>query len=152
MELFFTNEQTLFEVTQTIEKTISDAVSKVFDIEALEERIEVSVLFVDNEGIRVLNRDFRNKDTATDVLSFPQYEDLSEIATDPEPNLGDIVISLERAKEQAEEYGHSFEREIGFLTVHSMYHLLGYDHDTEEHTQMMRQKEEMVLQALGLKR
>ena len=152
MELYFTNEQTLYEVTEAIEKVVESSVAKVFEVETIDEGVEVSVLFVDNEGIRVLNRDYRNKDQATDVLSFPQYASLDEMKGDPEPNLGDIVISLERAHEQAEEYGHSLEREVGFITVHSMYHLLGYDHDTDVHTEAMRAKEEAVLQALGLKR
>jgi len=152
MELYYSNEQDQFEITESIKQVINGAVGKVFEIESIDPQVEVSILFVDNEGIRILNRNFRNKDTATDVLSFPQYNDLSEIEKDPEPNLGDIVLSLERTQEQAAEYGHSFERELGFLTVHSMYHLLGYDHDTDAHTKAMREKEEAVLQALGLKR
>lgn len=152
MELLITNEQEFFQVTKEIEDVIKTSIGKVIELELVDDNVEVSVLFVDNKGIRKLNRDYRGKDSATDVLSFPQYNNLEEVKKDPEPILGDIVISLERAKEQSEEFGHSFEREIGFLTVHSMYHLLGLDHDTEEHTAEMRRKEEAVLQALGLER
>lgn len=152
MELYFVNEQNLYDDTSGIEDVIRMCVKKVFEVENIDSSVEVSVMFVDNDGIKDLNREFRNKDTATDVLSFPQYSNLNEIENDPEPNLGDIVISLERAKEQADEFGHSFEREIGFLTVHSMYHLLGYDHDTETHTNEMRKKEEFALNSMGLTR
>lgn len=98
-------------------------------------RGDVSVLITDNEGIRELNRDFRNIDSATDVLSFPAGEEFeSETAM-----LGDIAISLPRAEEQAEEYGHSLERELAFLTTHGMLHLLGYDHmNAEDETEMRR--------------
>jgi len=152
MELLITNEQEKFEITKEIEEVVSTSVKKVMEIESIQENSEVSILFVDNDGIKELNREYRSKDTATDVLSFPQYNNVTEIKNDPEPILGDIVISLERAKEQSVEFGHSFEREIGFLTVHSMYHLLGLDHDTDEHTKEMRSKEESVLEALGLRR
>lgn len=152
MNILITNEQETFKVTEEIEDIITQSVKKVMELESVKDNAEVSVLFVDNEGIRTLNREFRSKDSTTDVLSFPQYESSEEIKNDPEPILGDIVISLERAKEQSEEFGHSFEREIGFLTVHSMYHLLGLDHNTEENTKEMRAKEEAALEALGLKR
>jgi probable rRNA maturation factor len=94
---------------------------------------EVSVTAVDDESIRELNRDWRGKDKATDVLSFPMCEcgdwELTEDGFSP---LGDIVLSLERCLEQSEKYGHSFERELSFLTVHSVLHLLGYDHETSK--------------------
>ena len=110
---------------------------------------------MDNEQIRELNRDYRNKDAATDVLSFPLGED-GVYDKNEETGallLGDIVISVERAKEQAEQYGHSLERELGWLTVHSMLHLLGYDHETgEEEARDMRAREEAVLTSLGLTR
>lgn len=152
MNLLITNEQETFKVTKEIEDIITQSVEKVIEIESVKDNAEVSILFVNNEGIRKLNKEYRGKDSATDVLSFPQYESFEEIKNDPEPILGDIVISLERAKEQSEEFGHSFEREIGFLTVHSMYHLLGLDHNTEENTKEMRAKEEVALEALGLTR
>jgi probable rRNA maturation factor len=105
----------------------------------------VSVTFCDNEHIRKLNNEYRNKDSATDVLSFPMYEDgdFDEIECSMGAVLGDIVISIERAKEQAEEIGNSFHREVAFLTIHSMLHLLGYDHERspeDEEEQCQRQK------------
>ena len=109
---------------------------------------EVSVTFCDNEYIRKLNGEFRNKDSATDVLSFPMYDfdDETEPATNPDGSvsLGDIVVSLERAAEQAKEIGNSFEREVAFLVIHSMLHLLGYDHERskdDEEAQCLAQRE-----------
>lgn len=116
---------------------------------------EVSVSFVDNEGIREYNAIYRNIDRATDVLSFPLGEDgVYDVNLDTGAKLlGDIVISVERAMEQAKEYNHSLQREIGFLTVHSMLHLLGYDHENGGLEQVrMREKEETVLSKIGLKR
>lgn len=116
---------------------------------------EVSVSFVDNEQIKQLNNEFRDKNTATDVLSFPLgengvYDYNNETGA---YMLGDIVISVERAIEQAQMYGHSLRREIGFLTVHSMLHLLGYDHEGSNLEALrMREKEELVLTKLGLQR
>ena len=113
--------------------------------------------FTDNEGIRELNRGYRGKDAPTDVLSFPILsEDDSDWDID-EANgcavLGDIVISVERAMEQAEMYGHSPEREIAFLSVHSTLHLLGYDHErSEEEDKLMREKQEKILSSIGQER
>ena len=110
--------------------------------------------FTDNEGIRAVNSQFRGIDAPTDVLSFPltEYESVSfPVADEPESSLGDIVISLERADEQAKEFGHSFEREIAFLTVHSMLHLLGYDHvNSEEEDAEMRRRQREILESIGL--
>ena len=106
--------------------------------------------FTDNEGIRQLNRLYRQIDRATDVLSFPMFsfEDETE---EVEGALGDIVISLERAKEQAETFGHSFEREVAFLCVHSMLHLLGYDHELGEEQDIdMRRRQSEIMERLGL--
>ncbi len=116
---------------------------------------EVSVRFVDDEEIHSLNREYRNVDRATDVLSFPLGEDGNfDINIDTGAKLlGDIVISIDHAVAQAEMYGHSLEREIGFLTVHSMLHLLGYDHENGGlEAVRMREKEETALTQLGLKR
>ena len=113
----------------------------------------VSVTFTDNEGIREKNREFRGIDTPTDVLSFPMYD--FKKGEKPGPGeiceLGDIVLSLERAAEQAEDFGHSFKREAAFLTVHSVLHLLGYDHvDSEEEELVMREHQRAVMKKLGL--
>lgn len=115
---------------------------------------EVSVTLTNNDHIREINRNYRNKDAATDVISFALNEgEEPEIIDGPEINmLGDIIISIERAMEQAEEYGHSLERELAFLTVHGMMHLLGYDHIEEEDRIEMRKEEEYVLGHLGITR
>lgn len=116
---------------------------------------EVSVTFVNDEQIRELNRQYRNIDKSTDVLSFPLGIDgVYDINNDTGAQmLGDIVISMQHAVDQAEMYGHSLQREIGFLTVHSMLHLLGYDHESGGLEMVrMREKEETVLTQLGLKR
>ena len=116
---------------------------------------EVSVSFVNNAQIRELNREHRGKDAETDVLSFPMGEN-GVYDRNPETGayiLGDIVISVEKAMHQAELYGHTLQREIGFLTVHSMLHLLGYDHEESGLAALrMREKEEAVLETLGLTR
>ena len=113
---------------------------------------EVSVTFVDNDQIRRLNAKFRDKDAETDVLSFPLGEN-GEYDVNPATGaklLGDVVLSMEKAVAQAEEYEHSFEREVCYLTVHSMLHLLGYDHMNNEEKAVMRMKEETVMSRIGL--
>jgi len=116
---------------------------------------ELSVTFTDNEGIHVLNRESRGVDRPTDVLSFPLYAFTEE---DMPPKvgtviLGDMVLSVERAMEQAEEYGHSLRREVAFLTVHSMLHLLGYDHETgEEDERKMFSLQDAVMEEIGITR
>ena len=120
---------------------------------------EISFTFTDNEGIREINRDYRNIDRPTDVLSFPMLEfgdDETDVEYETEDGLvllGDIVISIERAKEQAQEFGHSLRRELAFLTAHSMLHLLGYDHvDDPVGEKMMIEKQDIALNALGITR
>ena len=116
-------------------------------------KADVSVTFVEPEEIQELNRTYRDKDAVTDVLSFPQFEDLSELDELDEICLGDVVICLERAKEQAEEFGHSIHREVVYLAVHSFLHLLGYDHVNDENeAKIMRQKEELTMKHIGLER
>lgn len=127
----------------------------VLTAENFEHDAEVSVSFVDNEEIRQLNKLYRDKDKSTDVLSFPLGEN-GNYDMNKETGaklLGDIVISMETAVRQAHIYGHSLEREIGFLTVHSMLHLLGYDHESAPlDAAIMREKEEMILENLGISR
>ena len=109
---------------------------------------EIGISLVTPEEIQELNHQYRGKDQVTDVLSFPIYEE-----TDPEPvQLGDIVICLKRAKEQAEEYGHSLERELCFLTAHGMLHLMGYDHMEEEEMEKMQKKEKEIMQRIHMPR
>ena len=136
---------------ELIEK-IKDIILECLDYEDYDDNYEVSLSFVDNKEIHQLNNEYRGIDRATDVLSFPLLVE-DEFGIDfGEESLGDIVISLERAFEQSQEYNHSFEREVCFLVCHSMFHLLGYDHDTEENTKEMRQKEEYILNKLGITR
>lgn len=147
-------------------KEILDAVmSQVLDMEACPYEAQVNLLITDNEGIHEFNREYRQVDSPTDVLSFPMIDfereaDFSGIGEaadyfDPESGelvLGDIIISADKVKEQAEKYGHSVKREFAFLIAHSMLHLCGYDHMEEDEAQVMEQKQEAVLLALGITR
>lgn len=151
-EVELDNEQ---EVLELIEKSAKKVLEQV-DFDAF-----IDVTIVDDENIRQLNAEYRDKDTVTDVLSFPMYEfengePLEELEKDPEINkvmLGDMILNYGRVLEQAKEYGHSPARECAFLTVHSVFHLLGYDHERgEEDRILMRQNEERVLKSLGLVR
>jgi len=115
--------------------------------------LEVSVSFVDNGAIRELNRRFRHIDSSTDVLSFPMYNSWREWpASGQTASIGDIVISVEQAAVQTDAYGHSLARELGFLTAHSMLHLMGYDHDTPEYEKEMFGLQEKILIDAGLPR
>ena len=143
------NDQKKIKMTPDLRRLVKRAVLAVLDFEDFGRRAEVSVTFTDNEGIHALNREYRNVDRPTDVLSFP-LSDGDDYDTDGDAVLlGDIVISLERAQTQAEEYGHSFEREVAFLTVHSMLHLLGYDHETspEDERDMFARQDEILISA-----
>lgn len=151
MELIIDNRQDKLELPVNIIEKIETIINECLEYEQLDNDYEVSLSFVDNEEIHELNRDYRGVDRPTDVLSFPMYDDEFDIELETQ-TLGDIVISLERAKEQSIDYNHSFEREICFLICHSMFHLLGYDHDTDENTKQMRQKEEYVLNKLNITR
>lgn len=126
------------------------------EAELVAQDAELSVTFVDNEKIKEINRVYRSKDQVTDVISFAMEEqgegEVSIVGVDMPPVLGDIIISVPRASEQAEEYGHSFTRELGFLAVHGLLHLLGYDHMTEEDEKKMFGKQKEILDAYGLKR
>ena len=153
-KIYTKNDQKQIPVTPAMRALVRRTVKETLAHENFAKDCEVSVTFTDNNAIRVLNRDFRGKDAVTDVLSFPLLEDCDAESTDGEPvALGDVVISLERALSQSQEYGHSFEREICFLTAHSVLHLLGYDHETsrEDETYMNDTCEE-VLSGMGLTR
>ncbi|MBO8435045.1 MAG: rRNA maturation RNase YbeY [Tyzzerella sp.] len=117
---------------------------------------EISVSLVDNNEIKDINSRFRNIDSATDVLSFPQLtfeeDEICDVNENDEIILGDIIISVERAMEQAKEYGHSLKREIAFLTAHSMLHLLGYDHMVKEEEEVMFKKQKEILNIAGIPR
>lgn len=134
-------------------KKMKEAAAVLFAEEGVdEERAEISLTLVSLEEIRELNRDYRDVDRETDVLSFPQFEDVEDMPEFGELCLGDVVICLDKVEEQAKEFGHSFERELIYLFVHSMLHLLGYDHMEEEEKAAMRQREEAVMNAIGLER
>ena len=141
-------------------RLIQRAISAALREEKVPDDCEVSVLLTDNEGIHELNRDYRGVDRPTDVLSFPANElsrgefDADLCERDPETGrvfLGDMAISLEKCEAQAEEFGHSFERELMYLTVHSTLHLLGYDHvDEAEMKRKMRGREDVIMSRLGI--
>lgn len=149
------NKQKAVKIPTGVRLLIRRCCHAVLELEGFEGSAEVDVSLVDNEQIRTINREQRGIDMPTDVLSFPLGENGvydKNPATDAFM-LGDIVISLERAEAQAEEYGHSFQREVGYLTVHSMLHLLGYDHvDGGLEAVHMREKEEAVMRSVGLPR
>ena len=146
-------------------KVIGDVVAAALDYEGCPYEAEVSVTLTDNEGIREVNRENRGIDKETDVLSFPMafYESPADFdglekqddVFDPDTGeylLGDIMISVDKVIEQAEAYGHSEIRELAFLVAHSMLHLMGYDHETDEERPLMEKKQEEILQSLGITR
>ena len=152
--IYFANATDAYPITYRLKMLMRASVLATLAYEDYRQKCEVSITFTDNEGIRAVNRQYRNIDKATDVLSFPltDFEATDEPPTDePELSLGDIIISLEKAEEQAKEFGHSFEREAAFLCVHSMLHLLGYDHErsAEEDAEMRRRQRE-ILDSMGL--
>ena len=144
MTIYFEEGQV---VADEMRSTMEKAAARCLELEGLsDERVEISVTFVEAEEIRSLNREYRDNDKVTDVLSFPQFDDLNEIPDFGEICLGDVVICKERAEEQAEEFGHSFEREIIYLFTHSILHLLGYDHMEDDEKKEMRQREEEAME------
>ncbi len=155
LTVYWSNEQTKYKAGWLLRHRIRKAAKAALAYEHFTKDTILSITFTDNEGIRALNNEYRHKDSATDVLSFPMYtmRDGDVPEEDMAAELGDIVLSLERAGEQAKEYGHSFERETAFLTVHSVLHLLGYDHETSpaEEADMFRRQRE-IMEILGLKR
>ena len=153
MEILIQNRQNKIEYPAELEKLLEEAVEQVLKTEGYSPEAEVGIALIDDEEIRSYNKVYRGIDSPTDVLSFPQSEGDGPYETPAgECLLGDIVISLERAALQAEEYGHSLAREVTYLVVHGLYHLLGYDHDTPDQKDTMRAREEMALARLGLGR
>ena len=150
--IYFNNSQE-GAISYALKMLIRRSVIAALEYEGYENDCEISITLTDNKGIHAINKQFRNIDAPTDVLSFPlvEYEESEEPPVDEENMLGDIIISLERAEEQANEFGHSFEREVSFLTVHSMLHLLGYDHvNSEEEDMEMRRRQSEIMKNLGL--
>ena len=128
---------------------------KCFEVEnLLDKKLYLSIILTNPEIIHKTNLEFRNVDKPTDVLSFPMFEkdEIPLIKEDYPETLGDIMISIPKVQEQAEEYGHSFERELAYMLVHGFYHLMGYDHMTDEEKKVMREKEENVLNQLNITR
>lgn len=134
---------------------IKKVLDKCFEEENLnKEKLYVNVVLTNPENIREINKRHRGIDEETDVLSFPMYEkeELENLELNNEDILGDMVISIERVANQAKNFGHSFERELAYMVVHSFYHLLGYDHINEDDKMEMRQKEEYILNKLNITR
>lgn len=181
MSVLIDNRQNFIPVDEKLEAFTEDVVNAVLNHESCMNEYEVSISFVGNEEIKSLNVLYRNIDSETDVLSFPMLdfdesleeeciedEDAGEECLengdddgeftemeafeDSELALGDIVISMEKAKEQAQEYGHSFDRELAFLLVHGMLHLLGWDHETEDEEKDMFDRQEKILRIINLQR
>jgi probable rRNA maturation factor len=162
--------KTSFQLSEKMKQLIQEIIVQALKQEKYPLDVEVSITFVDNNEIQAINKEFRNIDRPTDVLSFPllEFEDSTtagendsfsleglEEYINPETGdlmLGDIIISIDKAIEQSKEYNHSLEREIGFLVSHSMFHLMGYDHMEEDEEKIMFEKQEKVLQTVGLSR
>ena len=154
MNLFIEN-YTNQSLTDEYKKIISDVIKYALTLENINSKPEISVCFVDNDKIKNLNKKFRSIDKETDVLSFPMIEfnnQPKDVLIKKNILLGDIVISLPKAFEQAKEYGHTIEREIAFLTAHGILHLLGYDHINSEDEKIMFEKQEIILSKIGLTR
>ena len=161
MSVLIDNRQEKIKVDEALETLTIQVVEKALAYEECGEEYEVSISFVDNEEIRSLNNDYRGIDSETDVLSFPMLEFVEEELEEEDEDaeyieeeiaLGDIVISMEKALEQSEKYGHSFNRELAFLLVHGMLHLLGYDHDEGASEGEIFDKQEEILKSMNLMR
>ena len=153
LRVIISNKQKTVKIPTGVRMLIRRCCHAVLHMEEFEGSAEVSVSFVDNDQIREMNKEFRNKDAVTDVLSFPMGTD-GKYDINHETGakiLGDVVLSIPKVIEQAELYGHGFDREIAYLTAHSMLHLLGYDHEKGGLDRVkMREKEELVMHELGL--
>lgn len=149
----FSNRQRKAVITDDIKKLVISAITASLEVEGFAKNAEINVTFVSDRKIKEINKNFRNINSSTDVLSFP-LSDNGIYDINPENEcamLGDVIISVEHAVKQAEVYGHSIQREIAYLTVHSVFHLLGYDHiDEAEQKKIMREKEEEALSKIGL--
>ena len=150
MELVIDNRQDQVDIDDNIFTILEKVAKESLLYEGWDEDYEISLSFVDNKEIKELNKYYRGKDSVTDVLSFPMVDEDTPMMG--EKILGDIVISVEKALEQSKEYGHSFLREMAFLTAHSMLHLMGYDHMNEDEEEEMQMKQEAILSKLEIKR
>jgi probable rRNA maturation factor len=156
LETMIINQQAQVKYGRELQKVITAVVKATSQLMNLPRKSEVSILLLDNQHIQELNMLYRNQNWATDVLSFAMnelVEDEPDYDSGDEVNvLGDIVVSLEQAQIQSEEFGHSLARELGFLVTHGMLHLLGFDHETETEEKAMRELEEKILQSVNLER
>ena len=150
------DNRTDFEITEEFEKLFNDVVKESLRYEEFDLECEVSLSIVSNDEIQEINKQFREIDAPTDVLSFPlltfEEGEQADVNENNEIMLGDIIISIDKAKAQAEEYGHGLRRELAFLTAHSMLHLMGYDHMEEEEQKEMFKKQDDILNNLGITR
>lgn len=163
---FYVENETEVTFPFSVEEVVEAVALKTLDTENCPYEVQINVLLTDNEGIHTFNKEYRGIDRETDVLSFPnldfEEEGVFEIAEENEADyfdpdtgeliLGDIIISVDKVKEQSESYGHSLKREFAFLVAHSMLHLCGYDHMEEAEAAVMEQKQEAILQALNITR
>lgn len=147
------------EENEEYNKIVHTVIKKCFEEEGLDKlKIYINIILTNPEEIRKINKKYRNIDKETDCLSFPMFEkeEIEELIKEKEQVtldiLGDVVVSIARVYEQAKEYNHSFERELAYMVVHGFYHLMGYDHMEEEEKNIMRQKEENILQNLNITR
>lgn len=146
IKIYFDNRQSIIDIDQEILNLLELVVEKSLEIEKYKGQYEVSISLVDNKEIKGLNQQYRGIDRETDVLSFPMGESFDL----PIIPLGDIIISVEQAVKQAKEYNHSLNRELAYLTGHSMFHLIGYDHEDVDDKKLMRSREKELMRALGI--
>lgn len=148
MNLLFDDRQEDIEITNDMLDIVKISIAEVLKEEEIDENVQVSISFVGDEEIQRLNKDFRGVDSSTDVLSFPMDDEFQI----EETILGDVIINTKRVLEQAKEFGHSNTRELSYLTVHSILHLLGYDHMEDEDKEIMRSKEKSIMDSLKIYR
>lgn len=150
------DNRTDFEITPETEKLFNDVITESLRYEEFDPKCEISLSIVNNDEIQEINKQYRNIDAPTDVLSFPlltfEEGEQADVNENDEIMLGDIIISIEKAISQAEEYGHGLKRELAFLTAHSMLHLMGYDHMEDDEREEMFEKQEAILNNLGITR
>ncbi|MCQ2513063.1 MAG: rRNA maturation RNase YbeY [Lachnospiraceae bacterium] len=158
MAIYIENESRVVFDFKSVDSTVKKAIKAVFQDKNLPEELDVNVLITTSKSIRTINWENRNVDSVTDVLSFPYYDYeepgvfLEEILEDEENILGDIIICASKIKEQAKKYGHSQKRELAFLIVHSMLHLIGYDHMEEKDAELMQAEERRIMEIINIKR
>jgi len=152
MPVLFSDLQANFPVEQAAKDLLTGLAEQLLKEHEIPEAAEIGIVFVDDAYIAGLNKQYRGVDAPTDVLSFAMLEGLPMPGDEEEPMLGDVVISLETAQRQAQDFGHSLEREIAYLTVHGVLHLLGYDHQTPPDKEAMRAIEEKALKSVGVSR